>query len=93
MTIHAVLYSTPNCQKCRMTNDRLSKVMRVKHEQLFNGNDEWSSKKIEKFRDQGYGAFPVVRIYNDETGERIADWCDFRVDQISKYVKMAEVMS
>lgn len=67
MTIHAVLYSTPNCQKCRMTNDRLSKVMRVKHEQLFNGNDE--------------------------TGERIADWCDFRVDQISKYVKMAEVMS
>lgn len=91
MTVHAVIYSQPNCIKCKMTSDRLQKVMRVKHEHLFDGgNDEWSNNKIEKFREQGYKSFPVVRIYDDETGKRLGDWCDFRVDLIQKYSEMAK---
>lgn len=91
MSIHAVIYSQPNCIKCKMTSDRLQKVMRVNHEHLFDGgNDEWSNKKIDKFRDQGYQSFPVVRIYDDETGARLDDWCDFRVDLIQKYSDMAK---
>lgn len=91
MTVHAVIYSQPNCIKCRMTSDHLQKVMRVKHEHLFDGgNDEWSNNKIEKFREQGYKSFPVVRIYDDETGKRLGDWCDFRVDLIQKYSEMAK---
>lgn len=89
MTIHAVIYSKPNCVKCKMTGERLQEVMRVKHEHLFDGNDEWSTKKIEKFKEQGYGSFPVVRIYDDESGTRLDDWCDFRPDLIHKYVNMA----
>lgn len=90
MTVHCVIYSQPNCIKCKMTSEKLQKVMRVKHEHLFDkGNDEWSQRKIEKFRDQGYGSFPVVRIYDDETGRRLDDWCDFRPDLIQKYTAIA----
>lgn len=93
MTIHAVVYSRPNCPKCKLTIKQFEKVMRIKHEQLFEDNDEWSERKIQKFRDQGYGAFPVVRIYNDDTGERLDDWCDFRPDKLHKYKNLAEELN
>ena len=88
--IHAVLYHTPNCQKCKLTLKQLSKGMRVKVEYLFDGNDEWSERKIDKFREQGYASFPVVRIYSDDTGERLDDWCDLQVGNIQRWVKAAQ---
>lgn len=91
MTVHAVVYSKPNCVKCRMTEDKLRESMRVKTEHLFTEqNGDWSDRKIEKFREQGYMAFPVVRIYRDETGERLDDWSDFRIDRITLWKKVAE---
>lgn len=90
MNIHACVYTKPNCAKCRMTEKQLRQSMRVKIEALFSENDEWSYKKLGKFRDQGYGSLPVVRIYDDETGQRLDDWCDMRVDLIQKWKKEAE---
>ncbi len=91
MTVHAVVYTKPNCVKCRMTEEKLRESMRVKTEHLFTGkNDDWSDKKLEKFRQRGYMSFPVVRIYDDETGERLDDWSDFRIDRITKWKKETE---
>lgn len=90
MSVHAVLYSKPNCMKCRMTYNQLSKAMHVKVEKLFDPerqNTEWSNRKIEKFRAQGYNAMPVLRIYDDQTGERLDDWCDMQKDKIDFWKK------
>lgn len=91
MSVHAVLYSTPNCQKCRMTYRQLSQIMPVKIEKLFDPekqNEEWSNKKLEKFREQGYSSMPVLRVYNDQTGERLDDWCDMKIDRINYWKKV-----
>ena len=90
MTVHAVIYTVPNCQKCNMTERSLRGAMRVKMEHLFDGNDSWSETKIEKFRQQGYGSFPVVRIYCDETGKRLDDWCDLQMSNINNWKKAAQ---
>lgn len=90
MSIHSVVYTKPNCPKCRMTENKLGDAMFVKEEPMFNGNEEWSQRKIEKFREQSYGSFPVVRIYSDETGERLDEWSDFRMDLIQKWEKAAQ---
>lgn len=87
MSVHAVVYKKPQCMKCKMTEKQLESLMPVKEEPLFEGNDEWSYKKLDKFRNQGYGSMPVVRIYDDETGERLDAWADFRADLISKWRK------
>lgn len=90
MTVHAVLYSTPNCYKCKITTRELQKVMRVKEEHLFESNDDWSEQKIEKFRQQGYGSFPVVRIYDDATGKRLDEWCDMQIGKINNWKQKAQ---
>jgi len=90
MNIHAVIYTKPNCPKCRMTENKLRESMRVKTEHLFEGNEEWSQRKLEKFREQGYASMPVVRIYYDDTGKRLDDWCDMRIDLIHKWKGVAE---
>lgn len=92
MSVHAVVYSSPNCFKCKKTIQSLKEVMRVKEEHLFEGNDEWSERKIEKFREQGYASFPVVRIYagDDETGERLDSWCDLQMGKLSQWKKVAK---
>ena len=87
---HSVLYHTPNCYKCKLTMQELQKVMRVKVEHLFDGNDDWSDRKIQKFREQGYASFPVVRIYETESGRRMDDWCDFQVAKINHWVQKAK---
>lgn len=90
MSVHGVVYSKPNCMKCKMTENKLRESMFVKDEPMFNGNEEWSQQKIEKFREQSYGSMPVVRIYDDNTGERLDDWSDFRMDLIQKWKQIAE---
>lgn len=83
---HAVIYDKPGCSKCKLTEQLLSESMRTKVEHLFIGNDEWSDRKLEKFRDQGYSSMPVVRIYSgDGDRQRVDDWCDFRPDRINKW--------
>lgn len=90
MNIHAVIYTQPGCSKCQLTENKLRESMSVKVEHLFNGNDTWSDKKLEKFRAEGYQSFPVVRIWSDDTGERLDDWSDFRMDKIQKWKKVAD---
>lgn len=89
MSIHACVYTKPNCMKCKLTENKLREVMAVKLEHLFAGNDSWSERKLEKFRKEGYQSFPVVRIYDDQTGERLDAWAGFEIAKIQHWVQVA----
>ena len=86
--IHAVVYTKPNCVKCKMTMAQLTAHMRVKQEALFTENDDWSEKKLEKFKAQGYLSMPVVRIYDGD--KRLDDWSDFEIKNIKHWNTYAD---
>lgn len=74
--MHAIIYTKPNCPKCRMTVNLLSRVMPVQTIPADADDYEW-------FRKQGYRSMPVVTIYKaDGTHD---EWCDMRTDKINQY--------
>lgn len=74
----AIIYTKPNCPKCRLTTNRLSKVMPVQTIMA----DEHDYKQ---FRKLGYQSMPVVTVYKpDGTHDT---WSDMRVDKIKQYTK------
>ena len=76
--MNAIIYTKPNCPKCRMTVNLLSRVMPV-------STITADERDIERFQKQGYRSFPVVTVYNIYG---IHDrWCDLRVDKIKQYTK------
>ena len=76
--MHAIIYTKPNCPKCRMTVNLLSKAMPV---QTIKADE----RDYKRFRDLGYQSMPVVTIYKvDGTHD---EWCDFRIDKIKQYTK------
>lgn len=76
--IKAIIYTKPNCPKCRMTVNLLSKAMKV---QIIKADE----RDIERFRKQGYQSFPVVTVYKANGTHET--WCDFRVDKIKQYTE------
>lgn len=76
--MHAIIYTKPNCPKCRMTVNLLSKSMKV---QTIKADE----RDYKRFRDIGYQSMPVVTVYKaDGTHDH---WCDFRVDKIKQYTE------
>lgn len=76
--MRAIIYTKPNCPKCRMTVKLLSRAMTVKTIMA----DE---RDYKRFRELGYQSMPVVTVYNtDGTHD---EWCDLRVDKIKQYTK------
>ena len=76
--IKAIIYTKPNCPKCRMTVNLLSKAMKV---QTINADE----RDYKRFRKLGYQSMPVVAVYKaDGTHD---EWCDFRVDKIKQYTE------
>ena len=76
--MHAIIYTKPNCPKCRMTVNLLSKAMKVQTVKA----DE---RDYKRFRELGYQSMPVVTIYKaDGTHD---EWCDLRVDKIKQYTE------
>jgi glutaredoxin len=76
--IKAIIYTKPNCPKCRMTVNLLSKAMPV-------STITADERDIERFRKQGYRSFPVVTVYK---ANGVHDcWCDLQVDKIKQYTK------
>ncbi|WP_270235282.1 ribonucleoside-diphosphate reductase [Lacticaseibacillus suilingensis] len=74
----AIIYTKPNCPKCRMTAMQLSKVMPV---QTITAD----TSDYERFRAAGYKSMPVVTVYqSDGTHDT---WSDMRVDKIKQYTK------
>lgn len=76
--IKAIIYTKPNCPKCRMTVNLLSKAMPV-------STITADERDIERFRKQGYRSFPVVTVYK---ANGVHDcWCDLQVDKIKQYTE------
>ena len=76
--MHAIIYTKPHCQKCRMTVNLLSRVIPV-------STITADERDIERFRKQGYRSFPVVTVYNIYgVHDR---WCDLQVDKIKQYTE------
>lgn len=76
--MHAIIYTKPNCPKCRMTVNLLSKAMKV-------STITADERDIERFRKQGYRSFPVVTVYK---ANGVHDrWCDLQVDKIKQYTE------
>lgn len=76
--MHAIIYTKPNCPKCRMTVNLLSKAMKV-------STITADERDIERFHKQGYRSFPIVTVYNIYGVHDC--WCDFRVDKIKQYTE------
>jgi len=77
-TLHAIIYTKPNCPKCRMTVNLLSKAMPV-------STITADERDIERFRKQGYRSFPVVTVYKANGTHET--WCDLQVDKIKQYTE------
>lgn len=76
--MHAIIYTKPNCPKCRMTVNLLSKAMPV-------STITADERDIERFRKQGYRSFPVVTVYKANGTHET--WCDLQVDKIKQYTE------
>jgi len=77
-TLHAIIYTKPNCPKCRMTVNLLSKVMPVST--ITADADDY-----ERFHKLGYRSFPVVTVYKANGTHET--WCDLQVDKIKQYTE------
>ena len=76
--MHAIIYTKPNCPKCRMTVNLLSRTMPV---QTIKADE----RDYKRFRKLGYQSMPVVTVYKvDGTHD---EWCDFRVNKIKQYTE------
>jgi len=76
--MNAIIYTKPNCPKCRMTVNLLSKAMKV---QTITADE----RDYKRFRELGYQSMPVVTVYNIYGTHD--EWCDFRVDKIKQYTE------
>lgn len=74
--MHAIIYTKPNCPKCRMTVNLLSRSMPV--QTITADADDY-----ERFRKLGYRSMPVVTIYKADGTQD--EWCDLQVDKIKQY--------
>ena len=76
--MNAIIYTKPNCQKCRRTAMKLKQVMPV--QTITADADDY-----ERFRKLGYRSMPVVKVYKaDGTHD---EWCDLQVDKIKQYTE------
>ncbi|MCI1850057.1 ribonucleoside-diphosphate reductase [Schleiferilactobacillus harbinensis] len=80
-SIHAKVYTKPNCMKCRLTINQLSKVMLVSIAQA-------TAQDITAFKAEGIRSFPVVYIF--DSSKPVDQWSDFNATKIAKYTKMKE---
>lgn len=76
--MHAIIYTKPNCPKCRMTVNLLSKAMRV---QTITADE----RDYKRFRELGYQSMPVVTIYKVNGTQD--EWCDLQVEKIKQYTE------
>ncbi|MBT9670544.1 hypothetical protein GPK34_00635 [Secundilactobacillus kimchicus] len=65
---------------------RMMKEKKIDFEERFIDVDN-SPAMLNKLREEGYAAFPVVKVYNDQ-GAMLDNWDAFHVDRINRLEKM-----
>ncbi|WP_054722665.1 ribonucleoside-diphosphate reductase [Lacticaseibacillus nasuensis] len=76
--MHAIIYTKPNCAKCRMTVNLLSHTMPV--QTIAADADDY-----DRFRKLGYRSMPVVTVYKADGTQD--EWCDLQVENIKQYTE------
>ena len=83
-----VIYTKPNCPKCRITKNRLDasgyKVTQI----ILNvfKPSQYEDKLLKSFKAKGYRSLPVVQVYAEDN-QLVDEWNDLNVDKINKYTK------
>ncbi|GBG95202.1 phage-related protein, ribonucleoside-diphosphate reductase [Ligilactobacillus salitolerans] len=73
---HAIIYTKPNCSKCKQTAIRLAMSKEIR------ALTDYPELR-EKFIDMGIKSMPVVVITK---GKEIKDiWCDYQIDKIKEW--------
>lgn len=84
MSNKVVVISKEQCMKCNMTKKFLeSKGIDFEY-RVIDPYTEENSELIEKFRDAGFGAFPVVFPRGMEDWSDA--WCDYRINHLRELV-------
>lgn len=73
-----IVYSTPSCMACRSTQTAFDKA-EIAFEKIDLTQD---TAALDRLRDNGYYAAPVVEVYNNDALTDI--WVGFRPDKISQ---------
>lgn len=79
-----VVISKDNCVKCMMTKKFLSNNNIDFEEQIIDPLAEESKELVQKFRDLGFSAFPVVFPNGLNVWEEA--WCDYQLDNLRSLV-------
>lgn len=75
--LQAIVYTNPECGKCRMTINMLRKAMPVRSKQA-------ETHDLEAFKAAGIRVMPVVYVFKNN--KPIDQWSDMRVDKIKHYM-------
>lgn len=79
---NAIIYHTPNCMKCKLTEKQLSQLMPTKMI-LIDRLAETRMDIINYMESHGMSSSPLVRIYQ---GDKLVDeWNDFQVSKIKQW--------
>lgn len=99
---HFVLYSKPGCPQCRALTFYFKAKHFNFQDHYYNNEEEtncvdinsenerkrkWSEKKRQKFIDEGFKSFPVVRVYNDEKNELVETFTGNNRGEVDRLLK------
>ena len=77
MKIEAIIYSKPNCMKCKMTKSLLKVFISSQSCDIIK-----NEKALQEAKDLGLKALPIVKIVARNTGKVLDIWNDFQPDKI-----------
>lgn len=86
-----IIYTKPNCSKCRLTYNALRSgnnkysAIKLLGENPSEVEQLYYDEKLSEFKSKGFRSFPVVEVYKD--GKVVHEWCDFNYRNIKKYIK------
>lgn len=91
LNVKMVIYTKPNCPKCRETKNRLDaagyKVSQISLN-VFQPS-QYEDRLLRSFKSKGYKSLPVVKVYAKDN-QLIDEWNALNVDKINKYVSKNE---
>lgn len=90
MDLHAVIYHTKGCQKCRLTKKIFEDANVPVTTILIDPDTEFGTKKSDRFKTEGYKSFPVVRVYlgiEDDGSEWVDSWSDLQLNKVRYWIK------
>ena len=79
---HAIIFHTPNCMKCKLTEKQLSPFVATKVI-LVDRLTETRMDIISYMESHGMTSSPLVRIY--QGNKMVDEWNDFQVSKIKQW--------